>query len=390
LEEAVTKRGDLLLNIKKATGFYLMVIITIFILLMPATCLAQTVKVSGISLDLQNITLLWGEEQVVTATLRPGNATDQRVSWESSNYAVLSLDAFGKSAYITAVGPGESVVTAISVDGRYVASCTVTVIKPVTSIAIDQELVQLAPGETFQIEAWVEPLDASEPGIIWESSDNGVASVDEKGLIKAKSIGEARIIARTVENREISVFTTVMVSAAPQTGETDGQTNDPSMREDVGIGNDLDPDDTAPNYFLYILIATLIIVAALLYYVLQRRSGDKSAPFVSTSGRLPVLRGISGIYNRQKFSLNTGPLVIGRDPHLARVVYPPDHDQISRRHLTIYFDPATEAFYAEDSSSNGTFLSGGDRLSLNQRQPIQRGETLTLANTEETFVVELE
>jgi hypothetical protein len=390
LEEAVTKRGDLLLNIKKATGFYLMVIITIFILLMPATCLAQTVKVSGISLDLQNITLLWGEEQVVTATLRPGNATDQRVSWESSNYAVLSLDAFGKSAYITAVGPGESVVTAISVDGRYVASCTVTVIKPVTSIAIDQELVQLAPGETFQIEAWVEPLDASEPGIIWESSDNGVASVDEKGLIKAKSIGEARIIARTVENREISVFTTVMVSAAPQTGETDGQTNDPSMREDVGIGNDLDPDDTAPNYFLYILIATLIIVAALLYYVLQRRSGDKSVPFVSTSGRLPVLRGISGIYNRQKFALNTGPLVIGRDPHLARVVYPPDHDQISRRHLTIYFDPATEAFYAEDSSSNGTFLSGGDRLSLNQRQPIQRGETLTLANTEETFVVELE
>jgi len=377
------------LNIKKTIGFYLLVIITIVILLVPATIFAQTVKVSGISLDLQNIILLWGEEQVITATLRPDNATDQRVRWESSNYAVLSLDAYGKIAYITAIGPGESVVTAISADGRYVSRCAVTVIKPVTSIAIAQELVQLAPGETYQIEAWVEPRDASEPGIIWESSDNGVASVDDEGLIKAKSIGEARIIARTFENREISVYATVRVSNAPQTGVTDGQTNDLFTREDGGTESDYDPDDSAPNYF-YILIATLILVAALLFYLLQRRSGNKSASFVSASGRLSVLRGISGIYSGQEFALNTGPLVIGRDPSVARVVYPPEHDQISRRHLTIYFDPATEAFYAEDSSSNGTFLSSGDRLSLNQRQPIQPGETLTLANTEETFVVEVE
>lgn len=389
-----TKRGDLLLNIKSYKAVLLLSIILFIIFSVPATIAAETVRVNSISINTLNLTLLWGEEEILTATLSPDNATDQRVLWENSNYAVLSLNAYGNNAYITAVGPGESVITAVSADGRYVARCTVTVIKPVTSIALGQDLVQLSPGETYRIEAWVEPRDASEQVIIWESSDNGVASVDADGLIKANSIGEARIIARTLEEDEISTYATVRVSTVPQTGVTSDQSEEPPFLPDDRSVNDPDSDGTNPNYLLYAVIAVLILAGGLVAFMLLRRSTRQpdhrplSVPVSGASGRLPVLKGISGLYAGSKFALNTGPVTIGRDQSVARVVYPQEYEQISRRHLTIHFDPAAENFLIEDSSNNGTYLSNGSRLQPHQVLP--PGETLTLANTAETFIVELE
>jgi len=383
-----------LLNIKSYKAVLLLSIFLFIIFSVPVTIAAETVRVNSISLNTRNLTLLWGEEEFLTVTLKPGNATDQRVWWRNSNYTVLNLYTYGNNAYITAEGPGESVITAISADGRYVARCNVTVIKPVTSIAIGQDLIQLTPGETYSLEAWVEPRDASEPSITWESSDNGVASVDADGLIKAKSVGETRIIARSLENGEISTYATVRVSTAPQTVVTTSQTEEPPFLPDGRLENKPDSDGNDPNYLLYAVIAVLSLAVGLLVFVFLRRSSRQpdfrplSVPASGASGRLPVLKGISGLYAGSKFALNTGPVTIGRDQSVARVVYPQDYEQISRRHLTIHFDPAAENFLIEDSSSNGTYLSNGSRLQLHQVLP--PGETLTLANTAETFIVELE
>jgi hypothetical protein len=399
LAKVAIKRGDFLLKNNCAKRYFLMALILMFILLLSTTGSAQTIEVSDIELNVQNLTLLWGEEEVITATLKPFDATDKRIWWENSNEAVLVLRTSDNKAYIRALGPGSSVIAAISVDGRYVSRCTVTVIKLVTSIGIGEDLIQLVPGDSYKIKAWVEPRDASEQGIIWESSNNAVASVNSDGLIKSVSEGETRIIARSLENLDINTYVTVKVTSEPliAVSEEGKQAEDISSFDNNLTYNDLDSSEDEPNYLLYTSIGILIFtILLILILVFQRRLKQKSGEWLQNSsiagrvGSQPTLRGITGLYGGKRFNLNAGSLVIGRDNSLAQIVYPQEYDQISRRHLTISFDSAAKAFIAEDTSSNGTFLNNGDKLPMKQKIALKPGETITLAQTEEVFIVELE
>ena len=69
-----------------------------------------------------------GDTTQLTATVTPSNASDQSVSWSSSNTAVATVDSSG---IVTGVGTGSATITATTTDGGYTASSTVTVTQPV-------------------------------------------------------------------------------------------------------------------------------------------------------------------------------------------------------------------------------------------------------------------
>jgi transglutaminase/protease-like cytokinesis protein 3 len=69
-------------------------------------------------------TLTIGNSFTLTATVTPANATNQKVSWTSSNEAVATVDASGK---VTAVAAGNATITVTTEDGSKKATCTVTV-----------------------------------------------------------------------------------------------------------------------------------------------------------------------------------------------------------------------------------------------------------------------
>ena len=88
--------------------------------------LETTVVVEGITLSQSSATLTEGESLPLTATVTPDNATDQSITWSSSNTAVATIDTNGK---VTAVKPGTTTITALANDGSGVsASCRVTVV----------------------------------------------------------------------------------------------------------------------------------------------------------------------------------------------------------------------------------------------------------------------
>ncbi|WP_304508017.1 S-layer homology domain-containing protein [Anaerotignum sp.] len=83
--------------------------------------------VSGVTLNKTALSLYSNtstKTAALTATINPANATDQSVTWESSNTSVATVDAKG---LVTAVGNGSAVITVTTTDGGYTASCTVTV-----------------------------------------------------------------------------------------------------------------------------------------------------------------------------------------------------------------------------------------------------------------------
>lgn len=86
------------------------------------------IHVKSITLNYTSKTLLVGNSFSLSATIAPTNATNQSVSWSSSNSGVASVNADGT---VTAVSAGTATITVSANDGSGIkASCTVTVEKP--------------------------------------------------------------------------------------------------------------------------------------------------------------------------------------------------------------------------------------------------------------------
>ena len=81
------------------------------------------VPVTGVSLNVDTLSLTEGESAQLTALVSPENATNKAVSFASSDISVATVDANG---YVSAVGAGTAVIT-VTADGGKSASCTVTV-----------------------------------------------------------------------------------------------------------------------------------------------------------------------------------------------------------------------------------------------------------------------
>ncbi|MBQ7171032.1 MAG: Ig-like domain-containing protein [Clostridia bacterium] len=81
-----------------------------------------TIPVSSVSLNESNITLTAGETATLSCSVLPENATDQTVSWASSNTAVATVE----NGTVTAQAQGFAVILAKTADGK-TAECWVTV-----------------------------------------------------------------------------------------------------------------------------------------------------------------------------------------------------------------------------------------------------------------------
>lgn len=86
--------------------------------------------VTGISLDKTKLTVITGTTKTLTATVTPSDATTKTVTWKSSDKKIAKV----KKGVITGVSAGTVTITATTKDGGKVATCTVTVKPPKTSI----------------------------------------------------------------------------------------------------------------------------------------------------------------------------------------------------------------------------------------------------------------
>ena len=106
---------------------------------------APTVKVTGITLNHASITVNGDLERVqLIATVAPATATDQSLTWTSSDASVASVDGAG---LVTIRKKGKATVTAKANDGSGVsASCLFDVIRTVANETIDGLRIYVADG----------------------------------------------------------------------------------------------------------------------------------------------------------------------------------------------------------------------------------------------------
>ena len=161
------------------------------------------VKVSGISLDRSSISVSIGSSEQLNASVKPENAQNKTVHWESSNPAVASVSA----GLVNAKSKGTAIITARTDDGGYTATCTVTVSQPVTGISLNQSSISIIKGKTYQLSASIQPSGASNRNVTWSSSNSNIATVSSSGKVSAKAAGTATISVTTKDGSKTAKCT---------------------------------------------------------------------------------------------------------------------------------------------------------------------------------------
>ena len=165
----------------------------------------EKVEVTGVALNKSDLIMEVDEYVVVSAVVRPANATDKKVTWSSSNKNVATVSSTGK---ITARAEGTATITAKTTNGKK-ASLKVTVTKKfvnVTGVTLNKETATLDVGESLTLNATVAPKNATNPKVTWSTSDASVATVNN-GKVTAKAPGTATITVTSSDGNKKAVCT---------------------------------------------------------------------------------------------------------------------------------------------------------------------------------------
>lgn len=149
--------------------------------------------VTSLSLSDRNINMANGASKTLTAMVLPDNATSKNICWSSSNSSVATVTSKG---VVTAVGAGRCTITAKTTDGSgLTAVCNVNVTDDtkVTSVVLNAHSISWNVGKKAHFYPTVTPDTASNVGVIYTSSNPAVATVSEKGLLTAVSVGSCVI-----------------------------------------------------------------------------------------------------------------------------------------------------------------------------------------------------
>ena len=156
----------------------------------------SAVAVTGVSLNKSSTGLLVGETETLFTVITPSNATNQNVTWSSSNTAVATVS----NGVVTGVSKGEATVTVTTVDGDKTASCKVTVREiaiPVTGISLNKVSTNLTVGDTETLFTAITPSNATNQNVTWISGNPAVATVSADGAVTGISAGTATIMVAT-------------------------------------------------------------------------------------------------------------------------------------------------------------------------------------------------
>jgi len=215
------------------------------------------VSVTGVILNKTSDTINTGATDQLTATVAPTNATNQAVTWASSNTSVATVNSSGQ---VTGVAAGTANITATTSDGSFTATCAVTVTAAtipgaavsVTGVTLNKTSDTIDVGATDQLTATVAPTNATNQAVTWGSSNTGAATVSSSGLVTGVAAGTANITATTSDGSFIATCAvTVTAATIPGSGTSSSPATQTVLQFHIGstdysVNGQVQSMDTAP------------------------------------------------------------------------------------------------------------------------------------------------
>lgn len=167
---------------------------------------SSSIAVSNILFPNSPLYITVDEEVNVVPEILPANATDQRLTFTTSDDEIAEITATAggsTSVYILGVAVGTATITATSQSNPSVSqTLTVIVVSgtvPVTGVTLDRSALAMNTGDTVKLTATVEPSNADDKTVSWSSDDTSVATVSSNGTVTAVGAGTATITVTTTD-----------------------------------------------------------------------------------------------------------------------------------------------------------------------------------------------
>lgn len=206
------------------------------------------IKMESIVVRNSSIELRPGATEKVEVVTTPYNATNKGLKWISADESVAVVDNNGN---VTGVSPGKTIITVASTDGSLLQeSCCVTVLTvSASSIELSDEIAELVEGEILKLTATISPFEVIDKTVLWESSDESIASVGNDGLVTALKQGFVNIVAKTSNGLTASCAITVRAKEGSedipveQPGDEDLPDNQEKPEQPVNPDNPTEPTE---------------------------------------------------------------------------------------------------------------------------------------------------
>lgn len=173
-------------------------------------------KIEAFELDRTEITLDINEYIELVPLFTPNENVNKDVTWSVDNPEVISLE----NGRILALSSGTATVTAVTANGELSAQCVVTVTQNFASpyyaetITLDTESLSLVENSSYTLTiVSVEPWYTTNKNVLFASSDESVATVDENGKITGISEGNAIITVSAADGGGAQALCNVQVTS---------------------------------------------------------------------------------------------------------------------------------------------------------------------------------
>lgn len=130
--------------------------------------------------------------------------------WTSSNENVVEVDNFGN---IRAKEVGESIVSVSTTDGSNLSALCKVIVKAinfVSEIRFLSDSYDITLGNALTPEYTISPSDATYPDVVWASSDEDIAIVED-GVVITKDIGRCTVSATATDGTEVAGYCLINV-----------------------------------------------------------------------------------------------------------------------------------------------------------------------------------
>lgn len=158
---------------------------------------SKYVPVTGVEFAEHEVSITEGDSKNLIYSVLPSNASNKKVSFDSNNKNVATVDSTGK---VSASAEGNADITVTTEDGNKKDTCKITVNKKyvsVNSVSFDKETYSLGLGNSLKLVPNILPENATNKNVSFVSETPSVATVTNDGLVTAKAEGTSKITVTT-------------------------------------------------------------------------------------------------------------------------------------------------------------------------------------------------
>jgi len=177
------------------------------------------ISISEINLSDSNVTLTVGDSKKLSYTVIPSNS-DEAVKWISSDSTIATVDNKGN---VSALKTGTAIITAVSEEGSVSKYCVVKVASKIVddtnpiTVSLTEENVIVKVGTSKQLLYDIDPAGTKYIEILWESSNQIVATVNSDGLVTGNKTGTANVTLKLILADNSVITDTVLVTVSDKT-----------------------------------------------------------------------------------------------------------------------------------------------------------------------------